>query len=304
VWVDGDPVKPVAVAITYDNAGDGDRTNAIHIQRWSNNHVRKSAEVARRYEIPYVVLGQQDKKWIGWAHRMSTIFDYLHNATRAGTFLTNDSFVLLFDGRDCIFQQPWSVVVDTLTHAYYTTLQQRVLVGTEIWCCSKWLNHHLYRLPGMSENHGCGSYYIDFMRNQSRLAFARRNATELPFKHLNAGMVFGKVWQLLEVVGDMRPFLGGWVWDDQAKLTQLFYMNASRFHLDYEQKYFSNSDSSNTQWWLAGNGCFFRYNATSRTYYNNVTGTNPLLIHTSGRHWPCYNTIWNGLFNASGTFVL
>ena len=212
---------PVAIALTYDNAGDGNRSNNVHIQRWSNNHVKRFAEVARRFEIPYVVLGQDDKRWKGWAHRMSVIFEYLHNATTRGV-LTNDTFVVMFDGRDCIFQQPWSVVVETLTHAYYgPAVQQRVLVGTEIWCCSKWLNNHFYRLPEMSDAIGCGGYYLDFMNNQSRLAFVRRNKTELPFKYLNAGMVFGKVWQLLEVLGDMRPFMGGWVWDDQAKLTQV-----------------------------------------------------------------------------------
>ena len=298
VWKDGDP-KPIAIAVTYDNAGNGNRSDQGHIIPHSNNHVLKFEAIARKFQIPHVILGQQDTKWKGWGHRMRTYFDYFHNNTNGnGTYLTNDTFVVMFDGRDCIFQKPWNVVVETLIRAYHQ-VNQRIIVGTEIWCCTSKMNNHLYRLPGMAEGVGCGGYYVQFMRNQSRIAFEQRiqgkvgNFSESPFKYLNAGMIFGRVGELRELLEDVKPFLGGPFWDDQAKLTQLFYKNASRFYLDYDQQYFSNSDGTNVMWWMPGHGCFYHYNETLKSFVNNLTNSNPVLIHTSGRHWPCYNKIFN-----------
>ena len=299
VWNEGDP-KPIAIALTYDNAGDGNRTDRMHILTNSNNHVPKWETMARKLQIPHVILGQADKGWKGWGHRTRNYFNYLYNTT----YLTNDTFIMMFDGRDCIFQKPWNVVVETLIRGY-SQVNPRIIVGPEIWCCTSKMNHHLYKLPGMRDDIGCGGYFVEHMRNQSRIAFQQRiqgkvgNFSESPFKYLNAGMIFGKVGQLLELLEDAKPYLGGKIWDDQAKLTQLFYMNASRFHLDYEQQFFSNSDQANVLWWNPGRGCYYHYNEKLESFVNDLTHTNPLVIHTSGTHWTCYNKIFNELFNKS-----
>ena len=118
VYNEGDK-KPHAIGLTYDNAGNGNRNNISHHIIHSNNHVAKFEVQARSLEMDYVIVGGRDKRWQGFAHKVTSIIAYFRDNMGGGGYLTNDTFVVLFDARDCVFQHPWHVVVDTLTNLYH-----------------------------------------------------------------------------------------------------------------------------------------------------------------------------------------
>ena len=135
VYKEGDQ-KPRAIALAYDNAGYGNRDNISHHIIHSNNHVAKFEKQARSLEIDYTIVGQFDKRWLGFAHKVTSLIAYFRDnvgGSGGASYLTNNTFVVLFDARDCIFQQPWHVVVDTLTDLYH---QQVTLSTSYIDPCS------------------------------------------------------------------------------------------------------------------------------------------------------------------------
>ena len=296
-----------AYAVTFENADRSTLTlNTTPV------HVTMLETMRKVHKMDLVVLGEK-VRWRGFATRVD---EYRRWMNEGGNLTTNDTFVLLFDSRDVIFQMDWKTTVSALTKAYHAH-GDRIVLSTESWCCVRWLNNHRYIEPGMDRSVGCMKQYREFMTNQSKLAASAEGWPASPFSFINAGLMWGKVKNFKELFAEMEPIYFGSMehapFDDQAKMAQVFFRKPSMFWLDYYHHYFSNSDRSNSIWWVPGNGCFFTWNETTRSFHNGVftynqttrafNGTTsvepsklgPLVIHTSGKHWSCFNQIYNKL---------
>ena len=116
------------------------------------------------------------------------------------------------------------------------------------------------------------------------------------FPYLNGGMACGTVKAWKAVLSAMQ-ITNTWE-DDQALLTELLLMKPHLIKLDYEQRFFSNSNVSRKK-----AGCFYTWNSNQGSFNNNLTGTMPYFIQTPGakndfKPFGCYMRMYNRLKKA------
>lgn len=279
--------------VTYDNSY---RTVSSSGQK--NDQLHRFQHINDILGVDYVILGEKER-WRGFSSKINSYNQFLNGGTGNGS-LSNDTYLFIVDSRDVIFNQPWNISMEKLTRQYLLS-GKRIMVGTEPCCCKKMMNHGMYQEPGMTPDkcpRGCGHLFKEKMHNISLIAAREGNYSPTPFQYINSGTIFGQVWNMKDLFRDMAFSLESVYYDDQARLTQLFYRQSDRFWLDYRQDFFSNSDRLNSVYWVPTNpiGCFFAWNPASGSFMNTVTRSNPVLIHTSGKHWECYNLIYDKLY--------
>ena len=113
-----------------------------------------------------------------------------------------------------------------------------------------------------------------------------RGAHHLDDKYLNAGLMTGKVSNLLKVLVDAQIQVDE---DDQAVLTDYFYLHPELILLDYEQTMFGNNRGA-----FGGHSfedaCTFRPDDSTplRRLEHKKTARTPLFIHSPGGFFDCH----------------
>jgi hypothetical protein len=80
--------------------------------------------------------------------------------------------------------------------------------------------------------------------------------------------------------------------DDQAVFTDLFLSHPDRIVIDYDQVMFGNARWTKK---LDEGGCPFKPTSFNDGLYHEETYNVPLVLHTPGKYWECYDVLVNAL---------
>lgn len=248
----------------------------------NNENLKKLLDSLKFSKFNFVLLGQNDK-WDSFGTKILNIKKYLET-------IDPNTLILQLDARDVIVN---NTNPDNLIKKFNENFDiNKVLYSTEQGCCVeplyntgpkgiissgvrnyKYINHNL----SDKERENNNKTWTESMKN--------KNTTDKNFHYLNAGLVLGLSKNLLKIYNIINIRSNE---DDQAILTDLFLQNPELFQLDYNQIIFSNSNA-----WDQENGCFYIWSESK--WKNKITDTNPSFIQTPGKHWSCYNTLYDSL---------
>lgn len=241
-------------------------------------------------EYRYKVINE--KKWKGFGGKIKKLKSYLRN-------LHPEQIVIITDARDVLSvnfksEQLYSLVTKK-------DINNKVIVSTEIGCCvpAKFKPGQLRTKDGKVLNRTFDKKESkDNFDNDWKNMFKKR-ADKAGIKHpvahkqsiyLNAGVYCGKVKNILKVYNLMNIDDKE---DDQLIMSEIFYHYPDKFLFDYNREIFSNShvwDSFNNKKFNDDTGCYYKKDGKiiKDTYLNSK----PFFIHTPGKHFKCYDYIY------------
>jgi hypothetical protein len=223
----------------------------VHLITYENaNHkhlenLKKSAEM---YGWQLDVIGNGDT-WIGFGTKTKACIEHLKK-------LPPNDIAIIIDARDVIVNDSPGVFKEKLRHfqdKVYFSAEARVIEGG-------------YAPPITREN-------IDFMDAQRKG----------PLRYLNAGLVFGQVNKLIEV---LFAAVKSEIDDDQNSFVHFWNKHPSLISLDYDEHMFSNATFSKNEGGFVHNG----YKWVSKT-----TNSVPVFLQTQGGNWTAYDKLVKNL---------
>lgn len=264
----------------------------------------------------------QNESFVGFGTKFITVLPILHEM-----LITNpDSLVVITDSRDVLINNrhdtmengaaSFSIAVKfrEAFNELTTNHTGAIVVSAEAQCCVSALTHaspggYFNRIDGsrkakacLSGNETClwagddrAAPWENFMKELmiDRLTTssnASKDTLEYDDKYLNAGLIVGKVVDLIRTIESAQIDATE---DDQAVLTDYMYHHPTSVLLDYAQTLFGNNRLGNRKQKNA-NGCIFRYGSNSTdkgSLVHSITNTIPLFIHSPGGYYECHDKL-------------
>jgi len=251
-------------------------------------HLVKYEETLKKLCYRYKIL--TDKKWKGFGGKIHNIHKYLLT-------LPQNQIVVISDARDVLAVNYKS---KELYEYVYDKLDHNIIVSSEIGCC---VNTFDYK-PGelIKEGHYQNKQNKSFVSAEEWKSMFKQRAIQEQVSvsgyknsiHLNAGLYIGKVKNITKVYRLMNIRETD---DDQFFMSEIFNTYPNLIKLDYYRFIFSNShvwDTNNKEKnIIADNGCF--YIKQDRKIIDTITNTVPFFIHTPGKHFNCYDNVYDML---------
>jgi len=225
--------------------------------------------------------------------------------------MSADSLVVLSDGRDVLINNPAFSSEDMMRSAlsdfrgaFETITSQHphaVVVSAEAQCCVSALTFvqpgDYFGPDGSRQERACSSGEADCLWNgddkaepwenfMQTIALERTGGKAFDDVYLNAGLIAGKVEDLIHVIEELDIDNTE---DDQAVLTDYMFQHQDAILLDYGQTLFGNNRAGEED------SCMFQLPSTSvrgqQRLVHTKTATSPLFVHSPGGLLKCHEEL-------------
>ena len=246
----------------------------------------------------------QGQHFDGYGSKYSAVLPVLHS-------MSPDTLVVLSDGRDVLINNPAFSSPQTMRsamndfHEAFASITAQhpnaVVVSAEAQCCVSALTYaepgDYFAVDGSRQKRACSSGEVDCLWNgddmaepweafMETIAFERTGGKTYDDVYLNAGLMAGKVEDLIHVIetADIEN-----TEDDQAVLTDYMFRHQDAIVLDYGQTLFGNNRAENED------SCMFQLPASAvrgqQRLVHTKTATSPLFVHSPGSLLKCHEEL-------------
>ena len=228
----------------------------IHIITYENtnhDHLEFLKKSARKHGWKNIKVLGNGQMWKGFGTKIFECKRYLET-------LDKNDIAIIIDARDVIINGSPD---DFVRKIIEFNIQDKVLFSAEGGCCPEDKNQ-----------------YKPMIVTQEERQFMEDKQTNGPFKYLNAGMLVGKVKNII----DIYPYdMTHEEQDDQNAAVKYWYRNPHKIELNYNEEIFSNAT-----WSINEHG----YNKLDNgKFQSKVTGAVPVFIQTQAQNWNVYNKL-------------
>lgn len=280
--------------LVYETEYDGLDSPAQNLMNQINN----------LYGFDATIFGH-GKEFEGYGSKFSALLPILKNNEK----FDSESLVVISDSRDVLVNNPQYVdtYVHTLVDEFKMSFEEitsahpgAIIISAEAQCCVSALTHvapgAYYNADGSRKEHSCSSGSEGCLWNGDDKALPwenfmkelmeSRSLDEYEDMYLNAGLITGKVKDLIRVIEAAKI---GNDEDDQAVLTDYMYRNSQDIVLDYDQKIFGNNRGGLND--MKHGGCIFDKHASGDRLVHTKTNTSPLFLHSPGGFFQCHDKL-------------
>ena len=254
----------------------------------------KYVKTLKKFNYEYKIIN--DTKWSGFGRKIIKINEFLHT-------LPQDKIVVISDARDVFVSKSSK----RLTRMYNTLAKNKILISTELGCCEQ--AKSFYEPNQLRFINGTSKSIIsdNSMRKLKKIrSHATRESTKdtwlKSFKEMinddsngwykpNAGLYMGRVKDIVKMYSLMNIRDNE---DDQTILSEIILQNKDMFVLDYYSNIFSNSFAWDKNSKEIHGGCYYK-KTNKGSVVNLMFKTEPFFLHFPGKHFWCYDRIYNTL---------
>lgn len=251
----------------------------------NDKNVQKYIKTLNYFGYRYKIIG--DEKWKGFGKKIKSLEYFLNT-------LPQGQVVVISDARDVFVSRK----SEDLLRNYKKLANGKVLVSTELGCCEdarqnrppgsiRLLNGEVNRLPVSDP-----SATEKWVQAYTKLASETHGDKKWKWVNPNAGLYMGRVGDILKMYRMMNIVEENE--DDQSVLSEIILQNPEMFVLDHLSDIFSSSfkwDPSSEE--IYG-GCYYAKNEKG-LIKNLIFGTHPYFLHFPGKHFDCYDKIYEML---------